>query len=86
MENFSWAGLQPTTFETNLTCSPNLALFVFFPIYNSISHIVDQCRFLTSPVGHDVLIDIFEDDIIFLIWADQVSINFSLKQKQRFPV
>ena len=40
--------------------------------------------FFTSAMGHDVLMNVFEDDIVFPIRADWVLFDFYLKQKQKF--
>ena len=40
--------------------------------------------FFTSAMGHDVLMNVFEDDIVFPIRADWVLFDFYLKQKQNF--
>ena len=42
--------------------------------------------FFTSAMGHDVLMNVFEDDIVFPIRADWVLFDFYLKQKQKFSV
>ena len=79
----SWRGDSPKTpklylRQTKLVCQ-RLAWLRFFPICN-IFPIIDQCRFFYFRDRPDVLMKVFEDYIIFLIWADWVLLNFYLKQ------
>ena len=42
--------------------------------------------FFTSEIGPDILMNVLEDCIIFLIWTACVLLSFSLKQEQVFLV
>ena len=42
--------------------------------------------FFTSGIGPDILMNVLEDRIIFLIWAAWVLLDYYLKQKQKFSV
>ena len=66
---------------------PRYATFSpFFPICK-IFPIIGQCRFfLTSGIGPDILIKVFEGYIILLVSEDCLLFNFYLKQKQRLSV
>ena len=72
-----------TASGTNHTYSPTTC-FARFPIYKESFPIIGQCRFFYSWDRPDILVNVFEDCIIFLVWAVWVLFNFYLKQKQRF--
>ena len=55
----------------------HLAFLDFFPICNIFPYI-GQDRFFFSGVGPDILMNVLEDCIIFLIWAALVLFNFCL--------
>ena len=76
----------PTAFGKTQTYSPTphfgqiLPNMQYFPNHWSI-HI-----FFSSGIGANILMKVFEDFIVFLIWAAWVVFNVYLKQKQRFSV
>ena len=62
----------------------HLALLRFFPICN-IFPIIGQCRFfLTSGIGTDILMKVFEDYIIVLILLAWVLLNFIFSKNKGF--
>ena len=66
---------------------PRYATFSSFSPICKIFLIIGQCRFfLTSGIGPDILIKVFEGYIILLVSEDCLLFNFYLKQKQRFSV
>ena len=66
---------------------PRYATFSPFSPICKIFPIIGQCRFfLTSGIGPDILVKVFEGYIILLISADCILLNFYYKQKQRFSV
>ena len=53
----------------------------------NISWNIGQCRFfVASGIDHGILIDLFEDCAVYLIWTAWVLFDFYLKQKQMFSV
>ena len=72
----------PNVFVTSQTCSPTSHFAQILPVCN-IFPIIVQILF-TSGIGPHVLLRVFEDFTIFLIWAACVLFNFHLKQKQIF--
>ena len=61
----------------------------FFPILPNMQHFPNHCSmqiFLTSGIGPDILMRVFEGYIILLISGGQLLFDFYLKQKQRFSV
>ena len=58
----------------------HLDLPIFFPICN-IFPILSNAYFFTSGIGPDILMKVFEDYIISLIWAAWVLFNFISKTK-----
>ena len=61
----------------------HLALLRFFQICNIFSTLINPV-FFTPGIGRDILMRVFEDYILFLIFAVQALFSFYLKQKQRF--
>ena len=60
-----------------------------FPILPNMQHFPNHWSmqiFLTSGIGPDILMKVFEGYIILLISAGWLLFNFYLKQKQRFSV
>ena len=78
--------LSPTTFGTNQTYSPTPRIAQILPNTQYLPNHWSMQIFFTSGIGHDILMKVFEDFIIFLIWAAWVVFNVYLKQKQRFSV
>ena len=76
----------PPVFGTNQTCSPTPHFVQILPILQHFTNHWSMQIFFTSVIGPDILMKVFEDNIIFLVWAAWVLFNFYLKQKQRFPV
>ena len=60
--------------------------FARVPICNDIFPILINRDFFTSEIGPDIPINMLDDCITFLIWSAWVLFNFSLEQKQMFPV
>ena len=57
----------------------------FYAVCNNIFPIIDICRFFfISAIDPDILRNVLENCIMFLIGAAWVLFNFYLKQKQRF--
>ena len=59
---------QPYLEQTKLVCQ-RLAFLGFFPIPKNIFPIIDQCRFFFTSGSTDILMNVSEDCMIFLIWA-----------------
>ena len=76
----------PTVFGTNQNCLPTPCFAQILPnMQHFPNHSLMQI-FFTSGIGPDILMEVFEDYIIFLICAFWVLFNFYLKQKQWFSV
>ena len=75
----------PPVFGTNQTCSPTSRFAQILPNLQHFTNHWSMQIFFTSLIGPDILINVFEDYIIFLVWAVWVLSNFYLKQKQRLP-
>ena len=81
---FSWGCTpsdHPTVAGTNHIHSLNFALLGFFPIWNNIFPVTDQCTFFfTYGLHTDFLMNVLKDYIIFIIWAAWDLLNFYLNQ------
>ena len=70
---------------SGFTCSPQICNI--FPILPNMQHFPNRWSmqiFLTSEIGPDILMKVFEGYIILLITAGLLLFNFCLKQKQVF--
>ena len=90
MQSFSVVVPTPdciTVSVTNHTYSSTPRLFSDSFLYAMIFYqsLIDA-DFFTSEIGPDILMNVLEDCIIFLIWAACVLLSFSLKQEQVFLV
>ena len=76
-----------TEFEINLTCLPSPCFArILCNMQKYFSNHWSIQMFFTSGIGYNILVDVCEDYILFLISADYVLFNFYLKQKQQLPV
>ena len=54
--------------KQNVLICLHLAFLGFFPVCNVFFSLINEWRFFTVGIGRDILINILEDCIIFLIW------------------
>ena len=73
-------GDSPTVFGTDLTYFPTSKFNCIFSSIQKYFHSHWSIRiFFTSGIGRDILMNVFEDCIVFVIWTAWVLFNFNIK-------